>query len=224
MEVVDLNDSIYNSRFIRVSDPKTTNLIFSLPDYWWSRIYEYEWAAHFVEKEDVSLDAACGLCHPFKFFLKDNCKEAHACDIDPGIKDRNVLLKEIEIAYGKEAAENLPARYLEDIDYRIANLAQLPYESGKFDKVYCISVLEHLSPKIMEKAFSEFARVLKADGMIVLTFDYPAINLKLLEELVRKTGLKFHGEVDFEMPEDALYTKMWGGIYCFRALLSKLKR
>lgn len=216
-----MDDTIYSSRFIKESDPKTTDFIFKLPDYWWSRIYEYEWAARFVQREDVCLDAACGLCHPFKFYLYDNCKEAHACDIDRGIKDRSIMLKEIEIAYGKEAADNLPSRYIESINYAIADLTKLPYENNKFDKVYCISVLEHLSSEAMEKTFNEFKRVLKDDGIIVLTFDYPTINLESLDMLIKKSGLRYVKEVDYNMPKDRLYTNMWGGLYCFRAVLSK---
>ena len=63
----------YATRFIRQSDPQTSKLIFKLPSTWWSRPYEYAWADKFVEPGDTVLDAACGIAHPFKFYLADKC-------------------------------------------------------------------------------------------------------------------------------------------------------
>lgn len=216
-----MSDTIYDSRFIKKTDPQNGQLIFKLPEYWWSRAYEYEWASRFAKAEDISLDAACGIEHPLKFYLLDNCKEVYACDIDPRIESKEKILEGIETVFGKEAAGSLPARYVEKINYSRANLTELPYENNKFDKVYCISVLEHLSEKVMENAFIEFKRVLKEDGQIILTFDYPTINLALLSILIKKLGLRFVKEADYILPEDALYTNSWGGLYCFRAVLLK---
>ena len=42
------------SRFILKSDPKNKEIFFNLPDYWPSRLYEYEWALGFAEKDDVA--------------------------------------------------------------------------------------------------------------------------------------------------------------------------
>ena len=216
-----MNDTIYSSRFIKKSDPQNSEFIFELPDYWWSRAYEYEWAAGFAQKEDISLDAACGIERPLKFYLLDNCSEVYACDIDPRIEDKSKIIEGIESTFGEAAAKNLPSRYSEGVNYARANLTKLPYESNKFDKVYCISVLEHLPPEAVKSAFDEFRRVLKDDGMIILTFDFPAINLELLGGLIKESGLKFAEEADYKLPEDALYTTMWGGLYCFRAVLFK---
>ena len=57
------------SRFFTFDDPKLNKVILKLPESWWSRPYEYAWAKSFVEQDHVVLDAACGVCHPFKFYL-----------------------------------------------------------------------------------------------------------------------------------------------------------
>jgi hypothetical protein len=49
------------SRFVTTGDPKITRLIYDLPETWWSRFYEYAWAAEFVRETDIVLDVACGM-------------------------------------------------------------------------------------------------------------------------------------------------------------------
>lgn len=66
----------YGGGFFTTGDCHTKKFVFDLPEAWWSRHYEYEWAKQFCAGEDIALDAACGICHPFKFYLADNCKEA----------------------------------------------------------------------------------------------------------------------------------------------------
>jgi len=67
---------------------------------------------------------------------------------------------------------------------------------------------------------SEFRRVLKDDGLIVLTFDYPRINLDYLKMLVPEIGLAFHGPVDFDLPVNAVYSDVHQ-LHCFRTVLHK---
>ncbi|MFA5038995.1 MAG: class I SAM-dependent methyltransferase [Candidatus Omnitrophota bacterium] len=50
----------------------------------------------------------------------------------------------------------------------------LPFSRDTFDKVYCICVLEHLSPQVRRRTMGEIARVLKPGGMAALTFDFNA--------------------------------------------------
>lgn len=73
------------SRFFLKSDDFTEKFVFKLPKWWPSRPYEYSWAIKFADKNDVVLDAACGVNHPFKFKLIEICAEVHACDIDQRI-------------------------------------------------------------------------------------------------------------------------------------------
>lgn len=52
---------------------------------------------------------------------------------------------------------------------RVADLHRLPYEDGRFDVVYCISVLEHT--RDYRAILEEFHRVLRPGGWLIGTFD-----------------------------------------------------
>lgn len=237
-DVQEMNEHCI-SRFFLKSDTAKHEFLFKIPEVWWSRAYEYGWAGQFAEVDDVALDAACGLEHPLKFFLLDHCREIHACDRDEDILDTEQIKEAMVQAYGRETVEDFPQYYLHKVNFSCSDLATLPYASDYFDKIYCISVLEHLrdlfnkffwlSPlkpllrfrsRLIELALTEFKRVLKDDGHIVLTFDYPRINLRYFAYLVDNLGFQFSGPVDFTLPDEALYSPSHK-LFCFRAVLRK---
>lgn len=207
--------------------------------HWWSRPYEYAWASQFAESEDIVLDAACGICHPLKFYLLDNCRKVYACDIDKRILSPEEILKDIADDFGEETATHFPQKYLKNIHYTKAPLTALPYEDKTFNKIYCISVLEHLDEPFnkylnmvnmdlfnrlflrnMRLSLKEFERTLKDDGLIILTFDYPTVNLKYLTKTLLDIGLVFADNISFEISENAVYSQK-NELYCFRAILKK---
>lgn len=212
-----MNDK-YASRFITTSDPQIDSMIFKLRSTWWSRFYEYVWAASFAEPEATVLDAACGISHPFKFFLSENCADVYTCDIDERILDPASILQEITDDLGHEAAHAIHPGYFDRIHFDQANLAQLPYSDNMFDTIFCISVLEHLDLPTLRSALQEFSRILKKDGLIILTLDYPVVDLTLLQTAIQQQGLSFYGSVDFTLPADAITGY---GLNCFRAVLTK---
>ena len=185
----------YYSRFIKRSDLQTYNMILKLRSSWWSRPYEYAWAASFVEPGTTVLDAACGISHPLKFYLADHCANVYACDIDERIIHPNSILQEIADDLGQEAAHSIHPGYFDQIHFDQTDLAQLPYSTGTFDTIFCISVLEHLELPTLQAALREFNRTLKTDGQIILTFDYPQIDLTLLGTIIQQEGLSFYGSV-----------------------------
>jgi len=213
---------LMESRYVRRNDPKTDTLIFPLHPAWWSRPYEYEWARQFARPSDVVLDAACGISHPFKFWLAEQCQEVHACDWDDRILSEEAIRLDIISDFGEEAARDFPEFYLTKLHRAQANLAQLPYETSTFDRIFCISVLEHLDTGTMLRAFREFARVMKPDGRLIATFDVPEMRPDLLETIMAVTGLTIDGKLSVEEPEDAIWSDMYGTpIRCFRAVIRK---
>ena len=118
--------AMLESRYIRQSDPKTDTLVFPLHPAWWSRPYEYEWARQFARSSDVVLDAACGISHPFKFWLTEHCREVHACDWDERILSEEAIRLDIAADFGEQAALHLPEHYLTRLHRAQANLARLP--------------------------------------------------------------------------------------------------
>ena len=217
---------MFTSRFILQSDPRIEDLVFAIPPDWWSRHYEYAWASQFARSQDTVLDAACGIFHPFKFFLTDKCLEVHACDQDEKILSPSLILQEIITHLGQEAAQKLSPYYFHTIRFAKADIANLPYPDGKFDKIFCISVLEHLEPKIIHAALSEFRRTLKDNGLLILTVDYPAIQPEALRDMAAKSELSFANTADLTLPENAIFSDsfldVYGSrLYCYRTVLKK---
>ena len=210
-----------------------------MPAAWWSRPYEYEWARQFAEPDAVVLDGACGIEHPLKFYLLDHCQKCYACDLDPRIADGQLMSNMAQDVFGLSDGE-FPQRYLDDIDYQVTSLTNLPYKDDTFDRVFCISTLEHLPDRLnkwpalsmvesfvplkrdIRDSLLELKRVLRLGGLIVLTFDFPRVNLDYIRRIVDETGLKFAGDVDFNRPADAHHTAEHG-LYCFRTVLTDLE-
>lgn len=203
------------SRFVRVADAHVTSVLWPLPEPWWSRGREYAWAQRFVSKRHVVLDAACGVSHPFKFWLAENAQECHACDLDPRIVDDQAMVANVREDLGGEAS--IP----KNLYRKIADITSLPYPSNGFDRIFCISVLEHMTVGSILNALSEFHRVLKPTGLAVLTFDVPPLDPESIAETVRSVGFEFAGPLDLALPEDALFTHMYGGLRCFRTVLKR---
>jgi ubiquinone/menaquinone biosynthesis C-methylase UbiE len=93
-------------------------------------------------------------------------------------------------------AQRIAAEGIQNIEARVANVYDLPYEDGSFDLVYMITVINEI-PDIPQ-ALSEFHRVLKPSGELVFSEllmdpDYPlastliqkvqAANFRLKEQL-----------------------------------------
>ncbi|AIQ46237.1 methyltransferase type 11 [Paenibacillus sp. FSL R7-0273] len=211
----------YVSRFFVNSDARRDKLIYDLPESWWSRPYEYEWCTNFISPHDVVLDAACGISHPLKFYLAGYSAEVYACDIDARIVSKEAILQDIADDIGLEAARQVMARRTTSLHLAQADLTSLPYGDESFDTIFCISVLEHLSVDDAVLAIREFHRTLNGEGLLVLTFDYPTVNLPVMNEVLLQAGFQYWGETDFQLPADALRTDQWGGLNCFRAVLKK---
>lgn len=197
------------SRFIRRDDPHAQHCVYDMPDGWWSRPYEYTFALQYANSLDVVLDAACGIPHPLKFALCDRGCDVYACDTDTRLGDYSAMQADVGVDI---------SRYIGAIQYRIASLVSLPYADTMFDTVFCVSVLEHLSQDDQRKTLAEFARVLKCGGRLVLTMDYPTVNVHTFSQQVVEYGFSFIGDLDTEYPDDALRNDAWG-LSCFRMVL-----
>jgi ubiquinone/menaquinone biosynthesis C-methylase UbiE len=194
------------SRFFVNGDAKVLKMAgISLHPEWWSRPFEYAWAGQFAKAGDTVLDAACGICHPFKFDLAGLCKVVHAVDIDERISDRVKMASEIKEALGEAAEKAFWSNKLYDsVKFKQASIKKLPHKNSMFNTIFCISVLEHFEPADRERALKEFYRTLKSGGRLILTLDHPTADPQEMAEMVTACGFSFAGEVDFTIPEDAV--------------------
>ncbi|MDR1942679.1 MAG: class I SAM-dependent methyltransferase [Endomicrobium sp.] len=223
------------SRFITVDDNKTNYFMYKLPVTWWSRPYEYEWCKNFIDKNDIVLDAASGIIHPLIFYLADNCKEVFACDLN---KDITTDISKLQLP------KDIIASKYTKIRNTCCSITKTPYRDNMFDKIFCISTLEHIEGYLIKiirhlrlnryftgilkrskyksilKALLEFQRLLKPKGLLILTFDYPDIDLIYLLNILKKTKLSLVGDITKEIPSNALKNNDLT-LLCFRMALYK---
>lgn len=189
------------NRFFNKNDKSVHELgRYNISKKWWSRVYEYALAKDYLNKDDVILDAGCGAIHPFKHYASEAVKMVYAVDIDERIK----TLEDTET-----------------LKYKCMSLVDLDKEFNDktFDKIFCISVLEHIPEKAL-KVLEQFKKVLKDDGLIILTLDYPMIKPVDVVNMAKKLDLEFVGGYDYTKTSDAI--KAPGlGINCFSAVLKK---
>lgn len=99
------------------------------------------------------------------------------------------------------------AEGLENIEARVANVYDLPFEDGTFDVVYMIAVIGEIPEP--QRAIQEFHRVLSPSGMLVfsellLDPDYPLANALVRMaasaafRLREKIGTFFYYTLQFE--------------------------
>ena len=70
------------------------------------------------------------------------------------------------------------------LDFRVADMKTLPFADGYFDRVYCISAMEHGSEP-MRVYYEELLRVTRVGGILMITIDVG--DWALPESAVRET-------------------------------------
>ena len=100
----------------------------------------------YISSGDIILDFGCG---NRSFLLeKMNSKFKYGIGVDYDVKN----LKKGNIEYNK-----------------IKFVKKLPFKNSFFDKIFLMAVLEHIDTNKVKSLFKEFERILKPNGIIVLT-------------------------------------------------------
>lgn len=177
-----LSEQNLMSRFFNENDKQETNIFYELHDGWWSRKCEYVWAGSLVLEEDVILDSACGVCHPFKFYLTDKAKQVFACDLDKNVSNLKYIKQEIIRHVAEEQSKVIQQSDIDKVKFDVCDITKMPYENKMFDKVFNISVLEHIDRNKRLDTMKEFYRVLKDYGMLIMTCNHPDVTIEEMKE------------------------------------------
>lgn len=189
------------SRFFTVIDKQLKQMDdFYVPDEWWSRGYEYQFAAQFLNKNDIILDAACGIEHPFKIYASKRVKKCYAVDIDERIES---LEGNSKLTYMRIDLNDLTDNF----------------EPESLDKIFCLSVFEHIPERAL-KVLKQFKELIKPDGLIVMTLDHPFMKANDFVSLVNAVGLQFVSGMDYDVPKN-IVKGPYNGLKCYSALLTK---
>jgi len=133
---------------------------------------EYPWAVKNskLDKSMKILDVGSGVSL-FPIYLASKGHKVTSIDFD------EILMNRVSPDLVKWAGTN--------VNYALGNVTKLEFEDESFDRVFCISVLEHLEEEKIDgkvvnyrkknldlKAIEEMLRVLKPNGLLILTFDW----------------------------------------------------
>lgn len=132
--------------------------------FWAIRKLEYGFAAEAIAAAQADaaqplrvLDVGCGVV-PFCNWVS---RAGHAVTaIDPIAADIEFLLR-----------SDLNQFYGSRVSYEAGSAERLRFSDKTFDVVTCLSVLEHIPPGNDRVALWEVARVLKPDGLLIITLD-----------------------------------------------------
>ncbi len=191
--------------YFKTTDEKSNKIHdFTIPDAWWSRLYEYVWCKQLIVPGEIVLDAGSGPDYPFQYELADNGCEVYSVDINP---------------------ELLKSKPHPNILHIVASIDNIPLCNMAVDTVYCISVLEHLKKDAAARSLREFYRVLKPGGRLIITLD---LTMDGRYSCIRKPAELFeiapkgftYGEYQKEPPADAIREDSCG-LYCYHAVFTK---
>lgn len=135
------------------------------PLHCWSRIWEYPYVYYHLagylkelakENRPIVADVGSGVTF-FPFTLARLGYEVVCTDVDP-VCQRDLLR-------ARKTVFHSPGK----VNFRLIDNCKLPFKDKECNAVYCISVLEHIPQ--FENTIIEMARVLKPDGLCLITCD-----------------------------------------------------
>lgn len=178
-----------------------SSAMLSKPEYYAARLWEYPFAitSANIRKGMYCVDVGCGMS-PFLSYLKENIN-CQTIGIDPDFFESG--LKNIAFGINQE--------YLKKTNIAVikSGMEDIPLPDNSVDRVFCISVIEHVSIDIARRGAQEMARILKPGGRLIFTFDvniYSELSRPL--DVIWETGLLFYGKVNLKWPLKRL------GIFC----------
>ena len=163
------------------------------PAFYAARLWEYPYALLAAELEPGMkvADIGCGMT-AFTIYLKDHAG-CEVTGVDPDVFEAGIKYK----AHG--VSQEFIART--GLTFLKGDLDAIPLEADSQDRVFSISVMEHVPPDVRRRGMQEIARVLKPGGRAVLTVDMSMwfqINRPL--DLAWESGLNLFGAIDLRWP------------------------
>lgn len=136
-----------------------------------------------IPKNAQVLDAGCAAGRDSVYLAEEGLKVS-------GIDISREILK-IAACDAKEAGLN--------IDFRESGLGSIPYDDKKFDGIWCMDTLNHISKADLEDVLREFYRLLKQDGVLFISaVQGDKEGMIKMEYLGEEVFFACHNQVDIE--------------------------
>lgn len=164
-----------------------------MPQIYASRLWEYPWAALSAELVHgmACADIGCGES-AFTVLLK----EYYECDIYGFDADLHESDNIDNFGVSRRFVTKSGIKFIQ------SDISELKFNDNYFDRVFCISVMEHIDDfETRAKGMREIARILKPGGLALLTVDVNIMSrFTNPMELVWESGLNFYKGVDLSLP------------------------
>ena len=123
--------------------------------------------------EAIALDIGCGPGHVANYMVNGALKTI-GIDLSSGMIE--------------QAKINFP-----HVDFQIANMLQLPFQDNSIDGIVAFYSIIHLEKEDIPKAIQEFHRILKNNGLIIISF-HKGNEIRHMEQLfdINNINLDFH--------------------------------
>ena len=185
----------------------------------WSRAWEYPWAvlaAGLGVRPLCTLDVGGG-GSPFALYLAARGHESHVADpsLDQGSSfvfdrqkslyknARSVVKRLLFRATGIHTLWGLPDRNGRAlVIYHAQPADRLEFPDRRFDRVFCLSVFEHIPRGLWGGCLREFQRVLAPGGRLIITLDMTPeeANHRIYFDLVENCDLALLGDPRYDVP------------------------
>jgi SAM-dependent methyltransferase len=175
------------------------NPLLGKPALYGSRMWEYPYAVLTAGLEPgmKCADVGCGMS-AFTVYLK----EVAGCEVvgvDPDVFESGV--KFVSFGVSKEYLDRTGIRFVK------SGLEKIDLPSDSFDRVFCLSVIEHLPHEGVREGAKELGRILKPGGLAIVTIDVNLLsNFGRPLDVLWESGLSPYGVLDLRWPRRRLGT------------------
>jgi SAM-dependent methyltransferase len=158
-----------------------------------ARMWEYPYALTSAELQPGMrcADIGCGMT-AFTIYLKE-VAQCEVVGVDPDVFDSGVRY------YGHGVSREFIQKT--GIELVQSGLETIPLPSNTFDRVFCLSVIEHLTQDVIYRGVREIARIVKPGGRAIFTMDVNMLSeVSRPLDLIWESGLVPWGNLDLRWP------------------------
>ncbi len=194
------------------------NSITQQPSFYASRMWEYPFAILAAELKPgmKCADIGCGTT-PFTPYLSEIVGAKNVTGFDPDYFENENQNSHYAFGIRKDFIEKVGFNFFPN------DITRLNVPDESFDRVFCISVIEHIEePSVWQNGIKEMVRVLKSGGRLIITVDL-GINCPLTNplDIIKYSGLIPSGSIDLHWTEKRFVNLNGNGMDVFGMILEK---